>query len=124
MDDDERFKPEWRDFEKRFQNQLREPLENLKGLPNEIRTETEDKVRERFRRYENEIVDLEKKEPNFSNPSTQSKHMSLNEFMHRDADIIVKKAHEAQKAKELASQYSNARDASQKGKDQEHDRER
>jgi hypothetical protein len=116
----ERFKPEWRDFEKRFRNQMENTLEKLNGLPPEIRAQTEDKIRERFRQDERETAELEKNEPDFYNPSTQGKHMSLVEFLHFDADQIAKKALETHRAKDLADQYK-AREASA-GND--HDRER
>jgi hypothetical protein len=63
---------------------------------------------------------LEEKEPDFTNPSTQGKHMSLNEFLHFDADAIAKEAHATQKAKDLADDV-NARGH---GASRENDRER
>jgi hypothetical protein len=104
MDNDDRFKPEWQDFEKRFQHQLEDSLEKLNGLPPEIRTKTEDKIRDRFRQHEKDRAELEDKEPDFYNPSTQGKHMSLVEFLHHDCDMMAKKAQETEKAKGLAAQ--------------------
>jgi hypothetical protein len=91
-DNEERFKPEWRDFEKRFQDQMWEYLQQIKGLPADERAKTENLLRDRFRREEKETAELEEKEPDFYNPSTQGKHMSLNEFLHFDAGQIVKNA--------------------------------
>jgi len=40
MADDERYKPEWQDFEKRFLHQMADSLEKLNGLSPEIRAKT------------------------------------------------------------------------------------
>jgi hypothetical protein len=108
---DERFKPEWRDFEKRFRDAMDHALDRLEGLPPDVRARTEDQIRERYRRWEKEDYELEKREPDFYDPKTQGKHMSLSEFLHFDGDQIAKKAHETQKAKDLADQFK-AREAS------------
>ncbi len=92
MDNEERFKPEWRDFEKRFNDQMGGYLEQIKDLPADDRAKTEDLLRNRFRREEKETAELEEKEPDFYNLSTQGKHMSLNEFLHFDSGQIVKNA--------------------------------
>jgi hypothetical protein len=42
MANDERFKPEWKDFEKRFRDQMRDTLEKLDGLPADLRSQTEE----------------------------------------------------------------------------------
>jgi hypothetical protein len=46
MENDDRFKPEWQDFEERFQHQMNTSLEKLKGLPSETRAKIEDKIRD------------------------------------------------------------------------------
>lgn len=92
MDNEERFKPEWRDFEKRFQDQMGGYVGQIKDLPADERAKIENLLRDRFRREEKETADLEANEPDFYNPSTQGKHMSLNEFLHFDAGQIVKTA--------------------------------
>jgi len=131
MADDERFKPEWQDFEKRFHHQMEDYLEKMNGLPPDNRAKTEDKIRERLRQHEKATAELEKKEPDFYNPSTQGKHMSLVEFLHHDADMMAKKAHEAQqvrddnkfdRARKTAATLRASQAQSQPGKD--HDRER
>jgi mannose/cellobiose epimerase-like protein (N-acyl-D-glucosamine 2-epimerase family) len=108
MNADDRYKPEWQDFEKRFRDQMRDTLEKLEGLPPAVRAKTEDQIRERYRRHEKETAELEEKEPDFHNPSTQGKHMSLVEFLHFDAGQIAKQAQE-QRAKDIADQFK-ARD--------------
>jgi hypothetical protein len=120
MDNDDRFKPEWQDFEKRFQHQMNHSLEKLEGLPPETRAKIEDKIRDRFRQHEKAIAELEEKEPDFNNRSTQGKHMSLNEFLHFDADTIAKEAHATQKAKDLADDVKSRGH----GASRENDRER
>jgi len=107
MADDERYKPEWQDFEKRFLHQMADSLEKLNGLPPEIRAKTEDKIRERYRQHEKATAELGEKEPDFYNPSTQGKYTSLVEFLHHDADMMAQKAHESQKAKDLAAEYKD-----------------
>ncbi len=120
MADEDRFKPEWQDFETRFRDQLADSLEKLNGLPPEIRAQTEDKIRERYRQHEKDHDELDKKEPDFYNPSTQGKFMSLVEFLHFDADQIARKALETQRAKDLAEQYK----ARETGASRENDREK
>ncbi len=107
---DERYKPEWRDFEDRFRDAMKPQLEKLDDLRDEARAEAWDKLRERYGRFEKEDHDLRDKEPDFYDPKTQGKHMSLVEFLHFDADQIAKKAVEAERAKDLAEQYK-AREA-------------
>lgn len=100
MSADDRFKPEAQDFEKRFNEQMSHALEKLDGLPPDARAKTEDQIRQRFRRFENEHDELERKEPDFDNPSTQGKSMSLIEFVHFDADQIADRAVAAQHGKD------------------------
>ena len=89
---DERYKPEWRDFDKRFREAMDHALVKLEGLPPDVGARTEDQIRERYRRYEKEEYELEKREPDFYDPKTQGKHMSLSEFVHFDADQIADRA--------------------------------
>jgi hypothetical protein len=99
-------------------------LDELGGLSPKIRAAAENKLRGLQKQFDNDDNQLREKEPNFYNKSTQGKFYDLVEFMQQDAHVIVNKAKEAQKTKDLADQYKRARDHSQKGKDREHDRER
>lgn len=101
MDDERynaRYKEGWRDPEKRFREYMDSYRDKMEGLSPEAHAETENKIRERYRRYERDAAALEEKEPDFYNGSTQGKHMSLMEFLLHDTNIQIKNAHEAQKS--------------------------
>ena len=126
MVDDERYKPEWRDFEKRFRNQLQGFLEKLNELPPDVRTKTEDKLRERYRQEEKETLELSKKEPDFYNRSTQAKYMGIVDSLLSDADTIVDKALAAQKSLQQARKLRDDlnRSQSRPGPDKDRDMEK
>ena len=117
---EERYKPEWRDFEKRFRSNMEPSLEKLEGLSPKIRAQAENKMRERYRQHEKDDFELEKAEPDFYDPKTQGKYYSLSEYLHHDTDTIAKEAHATQKAKDLADQTKT----SGGGANRENDRER
>lgn len=121
---DERYKPEWRDFEKRFCNSLEPQLEKLERLSPENRADTENKLRDLYRQHEKDTAELEDREPDFYDPKTQGKHYTLMEHLLYDSDVTIRKAQEAQKAKDLADEYK-ARESASAGRDgKDHDRER
>ena len=117
---DERYKPEWRDFEKRFRNSMAPQLDKLEGLSPQLRADTESKLRELYRQNEKDEMELEEKEPDFYDPKTQGKHYTRAEYLLYDADLAIRKSQETQKAKDLAEQYK----ASETSADRENDRER
>jgi len=101
---------ELQDFERRFRSAFFNTLEKIDDLPDDLRSETWQELRERFRQYQRTVTEREGQQPDFDDPTIQDRHAELVKSLHLDAGQIAEKALETQRAKGIADQYKT-RDA-------------
>jgi hypothetical protein len=93
---DEQYKPEWRDFEKRFREIGLEAVpgkERLDDFPSDVRKAIEDRMRERYRRFERED-EQDRSTPGYDsqNKDTQHRYLTRVEFMLDDLAHHIREA--------------------------------
>lgn len=118
-----RYPPEMRDFEKRFQNHLEDLpswKDGLDNLPAERRKSVIDKMRETYRQFEREEhQDQSTPGYDFYDPDTQGRYHSRVEFMLSTQERHISNAESPQQDK-----TQEAWDRQQKGVDHDQERER